>query len=1471
MAKRSLFVADDGVHGQELWITDGTAAGTVLVRDIFPGVGSATIGNFALLGSKVLFTADDGVTGSELWITDGTAAGTTRVRDIAPGAAGSAASGFVQLGNRLLFQADDGVNGAELWVTDGTTAGTILLKNIAAGATGSGVQSLTALGDKVVFQANDGVNGTEIWITDGTAAGTILLKDIMAGTGSSIPVQFTRLGNQLLFQATDAANGVELWTTDGTAAGTVLLKDIRAGSASSTPTGLTPFGSKVLFRADDGINGTDLWISDGTAGGTILLKNIAPGASSSSPELFTQLGDKMYFRAFVSGQGFELWVTDGTEAGTVLVKDIGAGSGSSAPGPLTVFGDKLVFQATDDANGAELWISDGTEVGTVLLKDIRAGAGSSTPTDLEVVGDKLVFRADDGVNGAELWVTDGTSAGTTLLNIPDPRTVDSFPIPLSILGDKVIFPADDGVHGIELWISDGTAAGTMLVKDVRVGADDGAASITGGSLLGPELGGFLLFRGTTSANGGELWKTDGTEAGTVLVKDIRPGASSSQAGGLTRLGNQFVFVADNGTAGAEPWVTDGTTAGTMLLRDIAAGAGGSGATGFEDLGNGKMLFRASDGIPGGGRVGVAVWVTDGTPAGTVMVKDLRPTASIASSPMGSFNVVNNKAIFSAFDDTFGWALFVSDGTNAGTFMLTDINPGTTSNPFGSFRVFGDGVVFTVDDGTVGTEVWITDGTSAGTVLLKDINVGAGGSGILSLQFFPERPGELFFTADDGIHGRELWVTDGTTAGTRLFIDLVPGAVGSGAIVELVLGDTLLLRATDAVHGDELWITDGTSQGTFLLKDINPGVASSSPVSGNPGSNSSFARDPTPFLNGFIFLANDGVHGDELWFSDGTTAGTRMIKDTAPGAAHFSAREFRVIDDLVFMRALDQVLGTELWVSDGTAAGTRLVKDINDTKLGSAPANFFTFDLAADVPPTAVADAITVQANAPFTANLLANDTDPDGGPKTISLIAGQAATIGQAVTLASGSLATRNADETLDYTYSGPANRLVSASKAAVTGAVNFQASDSFTYALNGGGSATVTVTIQGTDEAGDLLIAPSGDATMNGTAGSDLFLLTPSTALTITDAGAGDDGFYFGATFGAGDSINGGAGTGDQIALRGNYNLTFAANAFFNVETLSLLSGSVAAFEPAGPAASYNLTFVDANVAAGQLLTVNGNGLAANEPFTVNGSAETDGGFAFYSGFGAESLIGGAGNDGFFFGGGRLDVANDRVNGLTGSDDQLGLRGDFSQLVSFGSLTVRNIDTIALISAKDPRFGATSEAFSYNLKLHDDNLAAGAQLTATGAGLAADETMTLDGSAETDGTLRLFGGAGNDVLKGGTGNDQLFGGLGADQLTGNAGSDTFFYTLTSQSTAASRDTLFGFASGDRIDLSAIDAIAGGANDALTFVGSAAFTAAGQVRLVQNGAEWLLEANVDADLGADMVIGIAPTGGYLPVAADLVL
>ncbi|RYU60913.1 tandem-95 repeat protein [Methylolobus aquaticus] len=502
---RWLFRADDGTTGTELWITDGTAAGTYLLKDINPGLGWSSPDGFAALGNGlVLFQADDGTTGTELWITDGTTAGTQLLKDIRLGTGSSSPSQFTALGNGLvLFQANDGASGFELWVTDGTAAGTQLLKDIRSGTGSSSPTQFTALGNgQALFTASDATHGTELWITDGTAAGTLLLKDIRSGTGSSLPSQFTVLGNgQVLFTASDATHGTELWITDGTAAGTQLLKDINSGSSSSAPLEFTALGNgQWVFRTNNGVNGYELWITDGTAAGTQLLRDIRPGASSSSPAGFTALGNgQLLFRANDGTAGSELWITDGTAAGTQMLKDIVAGTGSSSPSDFAALGNGLVlFVATDDTNGYELWVTDGTAAGTQMLKDINTGPNSSVPTYFTALGNgQAIFQAQDGPTGVELWITDGTVAGTQRLKDIYPGTEDSFPSVFFRLPSPNEPPVLDGTPAT---LPNGTEDQTYTLNAVAL--LQGYSDPDGDTL---QVGGLLASQGSLTDNGDGTW------------------------------------------------------------------------------------------------------------------------------------------------------------------------------------------------------------------------------------------------------------------------------------------------------------------------------------------------------------------------------------------------------------------------------------------------------------------------------------------------------------------------------------------------------------------------------------------------------------------------------------------------------------------------------------------------------------------------------------------------------------------------------------------------------------------------------------------------------------------------------------------------------------------------------------------------------------------------------------------------------
>ena len=402
-----IFGAMDGIHGMELWITDGTASGTALLKDINPGVASSDPDGYRFMeyDNKIFFGAYDGTHGGELWVTDGTTAGTTLVKDINPGAGNSDLEGYVFLAydTKLFFCANDSTHGFELWVTDGTAAGTTLVKDINPGASSSYPFYMIELNDKVYFGADDGTHGRELWVSDGTAAGTIMLIDFNPGVSHSDPIRFIELNDKLLFTADDGAHGRELCMTDGTAAGTTLVKDINLGlgSSHSDPSNFFVFDNKLYCRATDGINGYELWVSDGTEIGTFMLKDIYP-TGDSYPQSFVEFDSRLFFNA-ISASGQELWVTDGTTAGTQLFKDIIAGPGSSAPFSFLVFNNKLFFSANDATHGRELWMSDGTEPGTTQLMDINPGSDSSNPNQFDIYDNQVFFGANDSTHGPELW------------------------------------------------------------------------------------------------------------------------------------------------------------------------------------------------------------------------------------------------------------------------------------------------------------------------------------------------------------------------------------------------------------------------------------------------------------------------------------------------------------------------------------------------------------------------------------------------------------------------------------------------------------------------------------------------------------------------------------------------------------------------------------------------------------------------------------------------------------------------------------------------------------------------------------------------------------------------------------------------------------------------------------------------------------------------------------------------------------
>ncbi len=429
-----------------------TSSAQSLVRDIRTGNNSSNPYGLTVAGSLAFFAANNGFNGTEIYKTDGTTSGTVMVRDINPASATSSSPAYLTaLGNQVLFVADNGTNGFELWKSDGTTLGTTLVLDILAGANGANPIGLTAFNGAVYFAANDGTNGTELWRSDGTAAGTVLVKDIWAGNGSSSPSNFCAVGNVLYFQASDGFSGTELWKTDGTAGGTVLVKDIYSGFNSSNPTNLSNVGGTLYFAAETQTAGNELWKSNGTSVGTVLVADVNPGTSPSNPSVSIGLNGLVLFSANQTGLGLELFKTNGTSAGTSLVKDIQLGNGGSGVAGLFVTGGKAYFSANDGLSGTELWLTDGSETGTLQIADINPGSPSSSPTGFNTINGVLYFQATNAIYGTEMWRCDGTASGTQLVDDIALGTASSNAGGFCVFGTAFLFPANDGVNGRELW------------------------------------------------------------------------------------------------------------------------------------------------------------------------------------------------------------------------------------------------------------------------------------------------------------------------------------------------------------------------------------------------------------------------------------------------------------------------------------------------------------------------------------------------------------------------------------------------------------------------------------------------------------------------------------------------------------------------------------------------------------------------------------------------------------------------------------------------------------------------------------------------------------------------------------------------------------------------------------------------------------------------------------------------------------
>jgi ELWxxDGT repeat protein len=616
LGKRLLFIAVQPSTGAELWASDGTPRGTRPLTRFAPAAPFSPLSGASgrllpekPLGNRLVFRADDGVHGAEPWVTDGTPRGTRLLRDLCPGpcrgAGGTDDAGIVSLavGDLLLFPGYTEGRGFELWATDGTATGTRLVRDLCRGTCSSEPSTLLVGEGEAFLLARNGRGVPQLWRSDGTSPGTVRLTSFQSPAALAGPSLGVPLGGALLFSASDGGHGRELWRSGGTAQTTRLLLDLNPEDfGGSFPTALRAAAGRAWFFADDGVHGFELWTSDGTEAGTALVHEFTPGEEPARPPDVASAAESaggIVFLAHLAEPNFSLWRSQGTPGSTVRLTP--PELRIVAAEPLLNLNGRVFFVAADAAGGEELWASDGTPEGTRRVADLAPGAAGSQPRSLTVFQNRLFFTADAGGLGRELWRSDGTAAGTVLVEDIDPRpNRGSEPQPLTVHGGLLYFAAADAEHGRELWASDGTAAGTRLAVDVV----PGPVGISVTHLV--SSGAHLFFSGgPPSLEQRGLWVSDGTAAGT---RQIGPQMINADPGASTVPGvfdGQLFFSAAQDQV---LWRSDGTEEGTAPLL-TADGLGIDEPAAFQVFA-GRLFLSTAGGV---------LYETDGTPAATIPV------------------------------------------------------------------------------------------------------------------------------------------------------------------------------------------------------------------------------------------------------------------------------------------------------------------------------------------------------------------------------------------------------------------------------------------------------------------------------------------------------------------------------------------------------------------------------------------------------------------------------------------------------------------------------------------------------------------------------------------------------------------------------------------------------------------------------------------------------------------------------------
>jgi ELWxxDGT repeat protein len=870
---------------------------------------------------------------------------------------GSSPTDFVQVGTKTFFSAND-----SLWYTDGTARGTVNIPGA------SHPTYLTNLNGTLFFSALAGSDGA-LWRSDGTISGTTVVQDLpnvllkssnapYPGPGyynyffaPAYPRELTNVNGVLFFvpAATVGGDPVEppaLWESNGATDGTArVATSVVPGLTDVNIPGLTDVNGTLFFADSNG----ELWATTPTS---------APQDLHSEGHSLTNVNGRLFFSSFSA-----VVESNGTAAGTSVVGSVSESGGPYLNNLVNVNGT-LFFYVDIFESSRQLWESS-VSTGTVELKEFPSKGINDYASLFEsqaAVAGTLFFSANDGTHGNELWQSNGTVAGTFMVQDVDAGSPTTDPKDLVNVNGTLFFAARDGTHGFQLWDYNGSAQGTALVKDIYPTNGYYTGRYGGPSYVSPttltNIQGTLLFSADDGTHGAELWRSNGSAAGTLMVADLNITHPGSQPSHFMNVNGTIFFSADDGMHGTQVWRTNGTAGGTFMLADVDPGSGKSGSKPMDLTNyNGTLFFDAQDGSSFG------LWESNGTASGATLVQDLFAgtgyyfvqnlffTGWTYARYTGIENV-NGTLFFTAaregmsYPNTPPQELFESNGIAAGAQALGAAPTGKLANVNGTLFFNSDGslarldgldgqtgflgpaaanladvadingtLFFSTVNGQHGGELWASNGTASGTVAVTDIN----NAGSANAQYLTNVNGTLFFSANDGTHGDELWESNGAAAGTFLVKDINVGTRSSYPSYLTNLNGTLFFAASDGTPGAELWESNGSATGTFLVDDVAPG-------------SKDFAYHLTNVNGRLFFAVGDGTHGAQLWQSNGSQAGTVMRSEfSAPGLSSLTN-----INGTLFFSAADAFGGSQPWVlSPADGPSVRVTTSANPSVFGQA--------------------------------------------------------------------------------------------------------------------------------------------------------------------------------------------------------------------------------------------------------------------------------------------------------------------------------------------------------------------------------------------------------------------------------------------------------------------------------------------------------------------------------------------------------